>query len=230
MQAVILAAGRGTRMGTITENIPKPMVPILGKPLLEWKLNALPEDIEEVVLTIGYLGEQITSYFGEVWQGRKMTYVYQEELNGSGGAMQLVKPYVTSAVLITMGDDLYHPEDLQDFLKTPLDQGAIGGLLVEHAQPFGLIGTDTEGKLASVIERPHDYETGLVCTGAYFVPERFFEYPLVQITEKEYGLPQTVVLMAKDIPVKIITSRAWQPVGCPEDIPAAEAFIKKYYL
>lgn len=230
MQAVILAAGRGTRMGALTENTPKPMLPLLGKPLLEWKINALPLSITEVIVTVGYLGEQIQEYFGTEWQGKKMTYVPQESLNGTGGSIKLVEPLVNGPILVTMGDDLYHPEDLEDFLKTPLKQGAIGGLFVENAQPFGLIATNEAGELTGVIERPHNHDTGLVCTGAYLLPQSYFQYPLVKITETEYGLPQTVVLLAKDISVRIISSQAWQPVGCPEDIPQAEAFIKKYYL
>lgn len=230
MQAVILAAGRGVRMGALTDTTPKPMVRILGKPLLEWKINALPEEIDEVIVTIGYLGEQIKEYFGDVWQGRKMTYVFQEVLTGSAGSVKLVEPFVTGPVLVTMGDDLYHPEDLKDFLKTPLEEGAIGGLYVDNAAPFGLIDISEEGKLQSVVERPHNRETGFVCTGAYFLPQKYFEYPPVQISETEYGLPQTVVLMSQDMSVQVITARAWQPVGCPEDIPQAETFIKKYYL
>jgi bifunctional UDP-N-acetylglucosamine pyrophosphorylase/glucosamine-1-phosphate N-acetyltransferase len=230
MQAVILAAGRGTRMRELTDTIPKPMIPILGKPLLEWKLSVLPKEIREVIITIGYLGEQIKEYFGEEWQGKKITYVSQEVLNGTGGSMKLLEPYITGPCLVTMGDDLYHPEDLEDFMETPVNEGAIGGLLVDSAEPFGLIGTDENGRLTSVIERPHDQKSGLVCTAAYFLPFSFFEYPLVAISETEYGLPQTVVLMAQDILVQIVRSRGWCPVGSPEDMVIAEEFIQKYYL
>lgn len=230
MQAVILAAGRGTRMGALTEHTPKPMVKILGKPLLEWKINTLPESITEVIVTIGYLGEQIAAYFGDEWRGKKITYVFQDILNGSGGSLKLVEPLVTGPILVTMGDDLYHPEDLVDFIHTPSNEGVISALSVENAEPFGLLDMDEKGQLKAVVERPHDRTTGLVCTAAYFLPVGYFQYPLVQITETEYGLPQTVVLMAQDIPVHVRLCRAWQPVGCPEDIPAAEAFIQKYYL
>ena len=230
MQAVILAAGLGTRMRELCHDCPKPMVRILGKPLLEWRLETLPSDIDEVILVVGYLQEQIREYFGTEWQGKKIIYVTQEVLNGSGGAVQLVEPYVKGSLLVTMGDDLYHPLDLQEFLMVPENEGAIGGLYVDNAQPFGLLGTDPDGKLVSVIERPHDHETGDVCVGAYVLPREFFSYPLVQITEKEFGLPQTVVVMAKEVPTAVKKVRAWQPVGSPEDIPKAEAFIQKYFM
>ncbi len=217
-------------MRELCHDCPKPMVRILGKPLLEWRLETLPSEIDEVILVVGYLQEQIREYFGTEWQGKKIIYVTQEVLNGSGGAVKLVEPYVKGPLLVTMGDDLYHPLDLKDFLATPVDEGAIGGLYVENAQPFGLLGTDPDGKLISVIERPHAEGTGDVCVGAYVLPREFFSYPLVQITETEFGLPQTVVVMAKEIPTAVKKVRAWQPVGSPEDIPKAEAFIQKYFL
>src|SRR3989344_9593279 len=113
MQAVILAAGRGTRMGKLTEEIPKPMLPLLGKPLLEWKLAMLPRTIDEVVLVVGYLEHRIQEYFGKQWKGRTLRYVYQKSLNGTGGALALTKEIARDRFLVTMGDDLYHPQDLK---------------------------------------------------------------------------------------------------------------------
>ncbi|KKQ79283.1 MAG: hypothetical protein UT03_C0063G0001, partial [Candidatus Moranbacteria bacterium GW2011_GWD2_38_7] len=65
MQIVILAAGRGTRMKDLTDNVPKPMLQINGKPILAYKLEALPEEIDEVIFVVGYFGNQIQQYFGE---------------------------------------------------------------------------------------------------------------------------------------------------------------------
>ncbi len=229
MQAVILAAGRGTRMRELTENIPKPMLLLLGKPLLEWKLNNLPSDISEVIITIGYLGEQIKEYFGSEWQGKKIIYVEQTLLNGTGGSMKAVEPHITGPVLVMAGDDLHHVDDITAAVGTSVDEGFIGGLFTRDAELFGLIGRDDNGRLTEVIERPHNLREGFVCISLYMLPEKYFQYPLVPISETEFGLPQTVALMANDIPVTVYSCKAWQPVGCPEDIPFAEDFIKKYY-
>jgi hypothetical protein len=59
---------------------------------------------------------------------------------------------------------------------------------------------------------------------------QFFEFPLVAITETEYGLPQTLALVSREYPVQVVPASAWQPVGKPEDLVAGEAFIRKYYL
>ena len=69
MQAVILAAGRGVRMGALTESTPKPMLQIKGRTLLEYKLAALPEEVDEVIIVVGYLGGMIQSHFGGEYNG-----------------------------------------------------------------------------------------------------------------------------------------------------------------
>ena len=227
MQAIILAAGQGIRMGTLTEQTPKPMLLLLGKPLLLWKLAMLPAVIDEVILIAGYLGGQIEAYFGNEWQGRKIRYVYQEKLDGTGGAMFLVKGLLSGPALVMMGDDLYHPEDLSDLTG---ETSAVLGLQVNDAEAYGLLETDTEGHLTSIIERPHGHTTGTVNTGAYLLHPHFFEYPLVSITATEYGLPQTLALMGRATPVRVLYARDWQPVGKPEDIALGEAFLKKYVV
>jgi NDP-sugar pyrophosphorylase family protein len=230
MQAVILAAGKGTRMRELCYDCPKPMVKLLGKPLLEWRMETLPEAIDEVILVVGYLQEQIRAYFGETCKGKKITYVTQEVLDGTGGAMRILKPYLKESVLVTNGDDLYHKVDLQNLVQDVSEGGAVIGMEVEDAVHYGLLEVTAEQKLDAITERPHDKERGVVNTGTYILRQNFFDFPLVPITETEFGLPQTLALVAKKYPVSVLSATAWQPVGCPEDIPLAEAFIQKYFL
>jgi bifunctional UDP-N-acetylglucosamine pyrophosphorylase/glucosamine-1-phosphate N-acetyltransferase len=82
MQAVILAAGRGTRMGKLTEHSHKTMLQVAGKTLLEHKFDVLPDDVAEIILVVGYLGETIRARFGDSYYGRKLTYVAQENIVG----------------------------------------------------------------------------------------------------------------------------------------------------
>ncbi|MGK2848633.1 MAG: nucleotidyltransferase family protein [Minisyncoccota bacterium] len=227
MQAVILAAGRGTRMKTLTEHTPKPMILLHGKPILEWKLSMLPVEIDEVIVVIGYLGEQISTYFGNEWQGRRMRYVSQVPLDGTGKAMMLIRSMIRNVCVVMMGDDLYHRDDIACLTKQSI---AVLGFAVTDAQQYGLLETDTTGHLMRITERPHGRTAGLVNTGAYLLNEYFFSYPLVKISETEYGLPQTLALLAQDIPVTVLRARAWQPVGTPEDIVSGEAFLIQYVL
>jgi bifunctional UDP-N-acetylglucosamine pyrophosphorylase/glucosamine-1-phosphate N-acetyltransferase len=206
------------------------MVRLLGKPLLEWRIETLPESIDEVILVVGYLQEQIREYFGHTWKGKKITYVHQEVLNGTGGAMEILKPYLQGPTLVTNGDDFYHPADLQRLIEDMTSGGAVLGIEVDDATQYGLLETDNQSKLIAITERPHGRETGIVNVGAYIITEKFFDFPLVAITETEFGLPQTLALLAKEYPVEVLKAMAWQPVGCPEDIVLGEAFIQKYFL
>ena len=211
-------------MRELTASTPKPMLCLLGRPMLAWKIEMLPEAIDEVILVVGYLQEQIRNYFGEEWQGRKIRYVVQEELNGSGGAISLTKELLVGTALVMNGDDLYHHDDLSLLIR---EEWAVLGLYVDEAEPYGLLETDASGYLRQITERPHGKKTGTINTGAYMLQPHFFRYPLVEISATEYGLPQTLVTMAQDYPVKVQVARAWQPVGRPEDIALGEMFLRK---
>lgn len=224
MQCVILAAGLGTRMGELTKTTPKPMLRVLEKPLLEHHLEFLPEEIDEAVFVIGYLGSQIQEYFGNEWKGKSIRYVVHETIDGTAGALHSAKDLLKGRFLVTMGDDLYRSEDLKALM---CHQVALLGLFVQDAASFGIVTKDDEDNLMGVVERPHGFTNGLINAGAYVLTQEFFRYEPVSISETEKGLPQTLAAMAKDVAVKVVTASAWQPVGKPEDIPKAEAFLSQ---
>ncbi len=214
-------------MGTLTETMPKPMVLLLGKPLLEWKLEMLPTEIDEVVLVVGYRGDQIRQYFGERWKGRVISYIEQQELNGTGGVLPLLKGVVHGAFLLMNGDDLYHANDLESRVAG----GEISLLGLEIARPFdiGIIETDEVGRFIEVREHVTADTPGLVNTGAYFLDEGILDVAPVRYSPTEYGLPQTLALYGQTVPIAIRKALAWQPIGRPEDIPKGEEFLKKYW-
>ena len=212
-------------MGKLTKNCPKPMLLIKNKPKLAWTLENLPEEISEVILVIGYLGEQIKNFFGEEYAGRKIKYVEQEKLNGSAGAVRLVQPLIKDKFLVLMGDDLYLKNDLERMLK---EDWAILVKEVQDAERFGLVSQDKDSYLTGVVERPHNQKEGLINTGAYVLQPEFFQAKLVKISETEYGLPQTLVSMYPKHKTKLIKATKWQPVGSPEDLKLAEERIEEF--
>ena len=223
MQCVILAAGRGTRMGDLTIDTPKPMIEVSGVPMLAHKINMLPQSITEVILVVGYKQHIISDYFGDTWGGRNILYVEQQELNGTAGAIHLVKDLVHDAFLVTMGDDLYATQDIEKLMKNPL---ALLGYYTKDAASFGLVTIDEQSNLMGVVERPHKLGEGLVNTGAYILNTDFFQYDPVQISETEFGLPQTLVKMSLNYPVKVEVTTHWLPFGNPDDLALAEQFLK----
>jgi len=225
MQIVILTAGRGTRMKELTDNVPKNMLPIKGKPILAYKLEALPTEIDEVIFVVGYLGNQIKEYFGDFYAGKKISYVVQEKLNGSGGAVHLIKDLVRDNFLVMNGDDLYLKKDIENISKHEL---ALLGLEITESNKFGVIEINQAGNLKKIIERGEVIETALANVGLYKLNKKFFDYPLVDIGNGEFGLPQTLAVMAKDFPVKVEKASDWFPIGDPQQLEKAQEEIEKF--
>ena len=218
MQCIILAAGRGTRMGNLTDTCPKPMLPLAGRPKLAWSMDLLPSAVDEVIMVVGYLQEHIRSYFGTHYNHRTVTYVEQRELNGTAGAVALCASYVRGSVLVMMGDDLYMQSDLEQLLRY---EQALLAMPTDDAQRYGVVTTDADGNLTGVTERPHEMTTGLVNTGAYVLAPAYFQYTPVKISEREYGLPQTLAAMYPDTLTHVVHATRWCAVGNAQDIAQA---------
>ncbi|MEK7598242.1 MAG: nucleotidyltransferase family protein [Patescibacteria group bacterium] len=226
MQIVILAAGNGKRMGPLTKKVPKPMLKIKGRPILEHKINALPKGIDEVIIVIGYRGNQIMDYFKKSFAGKKIRYFSQTELNGTGGALHLVKSVLNDRFLVMMGDDLYHKKDVQKIMKHEL---AVLAYAVDNPGNFGVLKANRRGYLVDIVERPKNSKNNLVNAALYSLSKKFFKYDLVSIGNGEFGLPQTLVKMADKHRIKVEKATLWHPIGLPEDLEKAEEIIHKFF-
>ena len=209
----------------LTATKPKPMQEVLGKNLIEWKFEALPPEVGEIILVIGYQGEQIRDYFGDTWKGRSIRYVEQKELNGTAGALWAARALLPGRFLVMMGDDLYGQEDLVAMLQ---HEFAIGGVEVKEKEVGGEILTDTNAAFTGIVESKHYVKAGYVNTGLYMLDERIFEREPAPIggSSTEFGLPHTLLLLAKDIPVAVVKATKWIQVTTPEDLVRAEEFVK----
>ncbi len=227
MRAVIFAAGKGTRLRPLTYKTPKPMLKIKNRPILEYTIGALPEEVDEVIIVIGYLGHIIKNHFGIRDNGRKIRYVVQKELNGTAGALWYCKKYLSGKFLVLAGDDLYHPKDLKKLVKQEL---AILAHRVKNASRFGVLKMNKNKNLKGFMEKPKNAKNKLVNTAVYTLDERIFKYDLIEskIYTGEFLLPQLIFKMAKDFPVKIVNAFMWHPIGYQKDIKKAEKIIHKF--
>ncbi|KND50398.1 MAG: bifunctional UDP-N-acetylglucosamine pyrophosphorylase / Glucosamine-1-phosphate N-acetyltransferase [Parcubacteria bacterium C7867-007] len=227
MQVIILAAGRGTRMGTLTDSVPKPMLKVHGKTLLEHKFDILPADCEEIILVVGYKAEVIRDAYGDSYKGIPVRYIEQETLDGTGGAVWLARPFIKDRFAVLMGDDIYGAEDLAATLAAP-----DWALLVERTKNMaegGIMVVDENNHVLGIEEGDHRGKAGVMNTNLFVLDTRVFEFPLVPKAagSSEFGLPQTVVEASKafGIPVHAIDSTSWVQVTAPEDIARAELLV-----
>lgn len=115
MDAILLAAGFGTRLRPHTLTTPKPLLPIQGRPILDWTLGSLPEEVSRVVVVVHYLGEQIEKYMQQQKWIKDFKIVRQDPPKGTGDALRSCKSFVkTSSFLVLNGDDLYGSQDLKN--------------------------------------------------------------------------------------------------------------------
>lgn len=230
MQAVILAAGKGTRMKELTQSVPKPMLTVNGKTLIEHKLDVLPPEVTEVILIVGYHAEVIRDFFKDSFNGRRITYVVQEKLDGTMGALALAKPHLSGRFVVMMGDDLYARADVEECLKS------LGwSVLVEKTETMasgGRMVMDDTGHIVDIEEGDHTGKPGLMNTNMLSLDTRVFDYPMVPKSagSDEFGLPQTVLAAsrASGIALAAVPASFWIQVTAPEDLKRAETALSAH--
>ncbi|MBI4049840.1 MAG: nucleotidyltransferase family protein [Candidatus Doudnabacteria bacterium] len=222
MQAVILAAGLGTRMGRLTEDTPKPLLRIGNRTIIEQSLESLPEEIGEVVVVIGYLGDKIKQFLGKEFGGKKIKYVMQAKLKGTADALFRCKDFLYNDFLVLMGDDIYSREDLSELtgktlaiLTLELQTDDVAG--EKHA----IVKTDEAGNVMDIVERQPGKKGDLVNAGAYMLNTEVFQYPQVKAGNQteEFGLPQTFMQMIRaGAKMQVVKAKNWRKITSPEDL------------
>src|SRR5947209_1438854 len=151
MDAIILAAGKGTRLRPHTDDTPKPLLPVQGRPILDWIIGALPP-VDQLVVVVNYLAEQIEAYLGTQPHVRHWTMVRQAEPRGTGDALMSCRGAVTSdRVMVLNGDDLMGRADLAKLAAVPM------GILarpVDKPEDYGIIFRNPDGSLRELVEKP----------------------------------------------------------------------------
>ncbi|MES2059559.1 MAG: nucleotidyltransferase family protein [Patescibacteria group bacterium] len=224
MKAVILAAGKGTRMGEASKETPKPMLKAGGKSLLHHMIEILPKEIHEVVLVVSHLKEHIMASLGSMLHGKKITYVEQPELLGTAHALFSAKEHLKNEekFIVMMGDNVYTKEDLQACFDTAWSMLADPR---DSVKGVAKVVIDADGHVENILERyPHD-EKGFSSPGVYTLTPEIFNYEMVEWGNGEYGLPQTI-LSAKDKKIKAVPAKFVILVTNPDDLKAAEAHFQ----
>lgn len=168
-QAVVLAGGRGTGLGEFTRSTPKPLLPVGGRPFLEYLVwNLRRHGITKLVFCVGYLAERIMEYFGDGSRfGVGIDYVVEREPAGTGGALLLARPRLDEEFLVVNGDTLLELNylDLGLLLEETGAAAAMALRLVPDAGPFGCV--CLEGSLVAGFAEKVDGGPGLVSGGVY---------------------------------------------------------------
>ena len=220
MKAVILAAGEGVRMRPLTLDTPKPLLKVLGKPLIQYTFEALPDAVDEVVVVVGYKREQIIAHFGSEFEGKRITYVVQEKSTGTANAILLAKEHLLDTPFFSFyADDIYYRNDISKLLD---HQYGVLVAEVPDPKPFGVVELAPDGKLISFEEKPAYPKSNLVSTGAFLLDPAVFNYTASphSVTGESY-LVDMVMGLARVRDFYGIITKNWVPIGFPADLAKA---------
>ncbi len=224
MQCVILAAGKGTRLRPLTDTIPKPLVLVVGRPLLDHIIAALPSAVDELIIVHGYLGEKIIEHCGSEYFGRKVTYVEQVEQKGTAHALWLCKDLLKGRFLFMFADDIHGASDIA---RVTSYTRALLTMPTDTPERFGIVVRHPDGTLAEFVEKPTHPPSNLASTGVMVLDTHIFEFPLSKETNGEYYLTDVIADYSQKYPVAVVEENLWIPIGYPEDITKAEAILAR---
>jgi dTDP-glucose pyrophosphorylase len=225
MQAVILAAGEGTRLRPLTYETPKPLLPVAGKPILQHTLEQLRGIADEVIIVIGYLGDKICNYFGEQFDGIRLQYVWQKEQLGTAHAVAQIEPLIKGRFLLIMGDNIYHHDDILRCTQYPLCALATE---VDDPSKFGVFITE-DNVIKDVIEKPKKIVSKLANTALYVLDDRIFDdiRNLSRTERNEYEITDALRSLCKRDRVSCVrVAKWWIPIAYKEDLEKADALLR----
>lgn len=226
--ALILAGGRGTRLGELTAHTPKPMLPVAGRPILERQvLHLVGSGIRRIHLSVGYLSEQIEDHFGDGSAfGCEIVYLREQSDRplGTGGPLRLLHDLhgTPPAPVLVMNGDLIAAFSVRDILAVHADAGAAITLAVNdyrHEVPYGVVELDDEtGLVRRVVEKPRWF--GAINAGIYVVEPRLLAqvpadtcYPITDLLDACLTGGERVAAWR--------LSGEWHDVGRPQELAQA---------
>ncbi len=188
MQAIILAGGRGSRLQPLTKDLPKPLVPIIDKPVIEHIVELLCQsNIRDIGITLGYMADKIIAYLGDGSKyGARIRYFVEQEPLGTAGSVKQAVKYLADDFLVIAGDS-YTNINLKEALAYHQKSSSLFTIVskwVDDPTGYGVLTADAQGKVTHFVEKPDLKTSALVNTGIYvisrpimsIVPDSFYDF------------------------------------------------------
>ncbi|MCW3054142.1 MAG: Nucleoside-diphosphate-sugar pyrophosphorylase, partial [Chthonomonadales bacterium] len=157
MKAMILAAGVGSRLDPLTRNVPKPLVPIVNRPVMEYLITLLKKhDFNEIMINTHYLGSKIEDYFGDgsKWDV-KIHWAREDKLWGDAGSVKNAEVFFKDETFLVIGGDDLTDMDLTAFVKTHKEKRALSSIalsLVDDPSEYGIVLLNEDDRITRFLE------------------------------------------------------------------------------
>lgn len=228
--ALILAGGKGTRLKPITHEIPKPLVPIHGKPVLEYSLDLFKKfGIKNILISIGFKGEKIKEYFGDGKRfGVNITYIEEKEPLGTAGPLKLARKYLHETFIMCNADELKDIDLVEMFMFHKENQaiGTIALTSIDDPSRYG-VAKLTGNKILDFVEKPakENAPSNFINSGLYILEPEVIDY-----------VPEGLSMVEKDVFPKLAREGKlfgypfagyWKPIGTFEQYEEAIHDLKE---
>ena len=226
MMAAILAGGFGKRLRPYTEELPKPLVPVAGRPILEWQIEWLKKyGIEEFVLLVGYRKERIIEHIGSGSRlGVKVTYVVEDEPLGTGGAFKNAEHILSrNDVFLALNGDIITNLNPLKLIETVRKGYAAAIAAIPLPSPYGIL--EIEGVMVKGFREKPRLPDYWINAGVYAMTPRVFEYLPDKGDIEKIGFPE----MAKEKVLAAVKYENifWKSIDTYKDLEEATKEITK---
>lgn len=226
-EAIVLAGGLGTRLQDVLPDIPKCMAPVKGKPFLCYILDYLDnQQINKVILSVGFRKSQIISYFGNWYNSIFIDYAIEDVPLGTGGAVKLALNHCKQDQIFVVNGDTWFQPDLYEMQKMHLQSKADITVSVKKMPETGRYGrviVDAQGRITDFREKNSDSGSGLINGGIYLLEKHIFD----RIPGSEFSLEKDVFMTScSGLKIQAFrTDASFLDIGIPEDFEKAQSLI-----
>ncbi|MDE3234853.1 MAG: NTP transferase domain-containing protein [Bacteroidota bacterium] len=236
MKAIIPVAGAGTKLRPHTYTQPKALIPIAGKTILSFIVDQLHEaGIQEFIFIVGYLGEKIQDYVSQTYPHLTTHFVYQNERQGTGHAIELTKSIVgDDEVFVALGDTICE-YDVKEVIQSPYSM--LGIKKVDDPRSFGVATVNEDGFIEQVVEKPAIPKSNMALVGLYKIKETDFLFDCLHHlftddikTQGEYNLTDALDCMIKrGAKFQSFKVKSWFDCGKKETLLESNATLLKKF-
>ena len=226
MKAVILAAGEGKRLRPFTETMPKVMLPVANKPILEYVVESLKKaGIHDIVIVVGYKKEVIMEHFKD-YKDVKIEYVTQDKQIGTAHALLQAKKHIKNDFIVVSGDNII---DHKSFINLIKDESKYSILIKtrEQSMKYGAVALEKD-TLKGISKKP-DRKSKFISTGIYKLPSSIFKDIEKMGLEGIYDLTNIIqILIDRGVKIKSVNADLWMEFVYPWDLIHVNEFMTHF--
>ncbi|MEI6828135.1 MAG: nucleotidyltransferase family protein [Desulfuromonadales bacterium] len=229
ISTIVLAGGKGTRLQTVVADRPKPLALVAGRPFIEYLFDQLSNaGIKQVIVSTGYLGEQIQRQFGETYSTLSLCYSQECVPLGTGGALRHALPLITSQQVLVLNGDSYCDTDIIGLLESHKTKDAlvtITTVAVPDISRYGSVTATQEGLVSDFQEKGIKAGTGFINAGIY----------VIDTSVLDTLAPDTMISLEKEVLPRYIgkslyafaSNGTFIDIGVPEDYQRAQQLFQR---